>query len=137
MDESRIIIDWNEQGDGSYDIRVVGYRNFKQHFSEAFYSIERPMSVLSVSDSSISGEVACNSATITLLKHLMKIIGNGVKTKGHIFTEKELNLKFPFVDLIAIERFEEITGIKFDESKFTNRKEFQEYFQKWLEEDKE
>ena len=50
MDESRIIIDWNEQGDGSYDIRVVGYRNFKQHFSEAFYSIERPMSVLSVSE---------------------------------------------------------------------------------------
>ena len=39
MDESRIIIDWNEQGDGSYDINVVGYRNFKQHFSEAFYSI--------------------------------------------------------------------------------------------------
>ena len=66
MDESRIIIDWNEQGDGSYDINVVGYRNFKQHFSEAFYSIEKPMSVLSVSDSSISGEVACNSATITL-----------------------------------------------------------------------
>ena len=136
MDESRIIIDWNEQGDGSYDIRVVGYRNFKQHFSEAFYSIERPMSVLSVSDSSISGEVACNSATIILLKHLIKIIGNGVKTKGHIFTEKELNLKFPFVDLIAIERFEQITGIKFDHSKFTNRKEFQEYFQKWLKEEK-
>ena len=58
MDKSRIIIDWNEQGDGSYDIKVVGYRNFKQHFSEAFYSIERPMSVLSVSDSSISGKVA-------------------------------------------------------------------------------
>ena len=133
MDESRIIIDWNEQGDGSYDIRVVGYRNFKQHFSEAFYSIERPMSVLSVSDSSISGEVACNSATITLPKHLLNIIGNGVKTKGHIFTEKELNLKFPFVDLIAIERFEEIIGIKFDHSKFSNRAEFQEYFAKWLE----
>ena len=133
MDESRIIIDWNEQGDGSYDISVVGYRNFKQHFSEAFYSIERPMSVLSVRDSSISGEVACNSATSTLLKHLTNIISNGVKTKGHIFTEKELNLKFPFVDLIAIERFAEIIGVKFDESKFTNRKEFQEYFDKWLE----
>ena len=132
MDESRIIIDWNEQGDGSYDINVVGYRNFKQHFSEEFYSIERPMSVLSVSDSSISGEVACNSAIITLLKHLLNIIGNGVKTKGHIFTEKELNLKFPFVDLIAIERFEEIIGIKFDHSKFNNRREFQEHFAKWL-----
>ena len=136
MNESRIIIDWKEQGDDSYDISVVGYRNFKQHFSEAFYSIERPMSVLSVSDSSISGEVACNSATITLLKHLMKIIGNGVKTKGHIFTEKELNLKFPFVDLLVIERFEQITGLNFDHSKFNNLKEFQEYFHKWLKEDK-
>ncbi len=136
MNESRIIIDWKEQGDDSYDISVIGYRNFKQHFSEAFYSIERPISVLSVSDSSISGEVACNSATSTLLKHLMKIISNGVKTKGHIFTEKELNLKFPFVDLLVIERFEQITGLKFDHSKFNNLKEFQEYFSKWLKEDK-
>lgn len=136
MNESRIIIDWKEQGDDSYDISVIGYRNFKQHFSEAFYSIERPISVLSVSDSSISGEVACNSATSILLKHLMKIISNGVKTKGHIFTEKELNLKFPFVDLLVIERFEQITGLKFDHSKFNNLKEFQEYFSKWLKEDK-
>ena len=132
MDESRIIIDWKEQGDDSYDIKVIGYRNFKQHFSEAFYSIEKPLSVLSVSDSSISGEVACNSATNTLLKYLINIIGKSVKTRGHIFTEEELNSKFPFVDLIAIERFEEITGIKFDHSKFNNRREFQEYFVKWL-----
>lgn len=133
MDESRIIIDWKEQGDDSYDIEVVGYRNFKQYFSEAFYSIEKPLSILSVSDSSISGEVACNSATSTLLKYLTNIINKSVKTKGHIFTEKELNSKFPFVDLIAIERFEEIIGIKFDHSKFSNRAEFQEYFAKWLE----
>ena len=132
MNESRIIIDWKEQGDDSYDIEVIGYRNFKQHFSEAFYSIEKPLSVLSVSDSSISGEVACNSATNSLLKYLTNIIGKSVKTRGHIFTEEELNSKFPFVDLIAIERFEEITGIKFDHSKFNNRREFQEYFVKWL-----
>ena len=67
MDESRIIIDWKEQGDDTYDIEVVGYRNFKQYFSEAFYSIEKPLSVLSVSDSSISGEIACKSATSTLI----------------------------------------------------------------------
>ena len=132
MDESRIVIDWKEQGDDSYDIEVVGYRNFKQYFSEAFYSIDKPLSILSVSDSSISGEVACNSVTNTLLKYLTNIIGKSVKTKGHIFTEEELNSKFPFVDLIAIERFEEITGIKFDHSKFNNRREFQEYFAKWL-----
>ena len=103
MDESRIIIDWKEQGDDSYDIEVTGYRNFKLYFSEAFYSIEKPLSVLSVSDSSINGEVACNSATSTLLKYLTNIIGKSVKTRGHIFTEEELNSKFPFVDLIAID----------------------------------
>ena len=88
MDESRIIIDWNEQGDGSYDIEVTGYRNFKQHFSEAFYSIEKPLSVLSVSDSSINGEVACNSATSTLLKYLINIISNGIKRKG-IYSQRK------------------------------------------------
>ena len=104
MDESRIIIDWNEQGDGSYDIRVVGYRNFKQHFSEAFYSIERPMSVFSVSDSSISGEVACNSATITLLKHLLNIIGNGKTTwaKALQLLVSGLNLKNPTNNLYYV-----------------------------------
>ena len=59
-------------------------------------------------------------------------LDKSVKTKGHIFTQKELNSKFPFVDLIAIERFEKIIGIKFDHSKFNNRAEFQEYFAKWL-----
>ena len=132
MDESRIIIDWEEQGDDTYDIEVVGYRNFKQYFLKAFYSIEKPLSVLSVSDSSISGEIACKSATSTLLKYITNIIDKSVKTKGHIFTQKELNSKFPFVDLIAIERFEKIIGIKFDHSKFNNRAEFQEYFAKWL-----
>ena len=94
MDESRIIIDWKEQGDDTYDIEVVGYRNFKQYFSEAFYSIEKPLSVLSVSDSSISGEIACKSATSTLLKYITNIIDKSVKTKGHIFTQKELNQNF-------------------------------------------
>lgn len=95
MNESRIIIDWKEQGDDSYDISVIGYRNFKQHFSEAFYSIERPMSVLSVSDSSISGEIACNSATSTLLKHLMKIICNGVKNERAYIHRERVESKIP------------------------------------------
>lgn len=102
------------------------------NFLKAFYSIEKPLSVLSVSDSSISGEIACKSATSTLLKYITNIINKSVKTKRHIFTQKELNSKFPFVDLIAIERFEEIIGIKFDHSTFNNRAEFQDYFAKWL-----
>ena len=53
-----------------------------------------------------------------------------------LFTDREIDSMFEFKELYTIRRFAEIAGVKFDESKFTNRKEFQEYFQKWLKEDK-
>ena len=56
-----------------------------------------------------------------------------MKTDSRIFTDKEIDSMFEFKELYTIRRFAEIAGVKFDESKFMNRKEFQEYFQKWLE----
>lgn len=56
-----------------------------------------------------------------------------MKTNGRIFTEKEMDSMFEFKELQTIRRFAEIAGVKFDESKFKNLKEFQEYFAKWLE----
>ena len=59
-----------------------------------------------------------------------------MKTDSRIFTDREIDSMFEFKELHTIRRFAEIVGVKFDESKFTNRKKFQEYFQKWLKEDK-
>lgn len=56
-----------------------------------------------------------------------------MKTDSRIFTDKEIDSMFEFKELYTIRRFAEIAGVKFDENKFMNRKEFQEYFQKWLE----
>lgn len=38
-------------------------------------------------------------------------------------------MRFPFTDLPTIRKFAEIAGIEFDESKFSNRREFQQYFE--------
>ena len=42
--------------------------------------------------------------------------------------EQKRNSKFPFTDLITIRKFAQIAGIKVDERKFRNRREFQMYF---------
>ena len=63
---------------------------------------------------------------------LIAIIRKSDKTSGQIISEQMRNSKFPFTDLVPIRRFAEIAGIKFDEQKFRNRREFQMYFQSLL-----
>lgn len=55
-----------------------------------------------------------------------------MKTENRIFTDKEINSLFEFKDFYTIQIFAEIACVKFYECKFKNRKEFQEYFKKWL-----
>lgn len=81
-----------------------------------------------------SGESAGNSATIALLTQLIAIIRKSDKTSGQIISEQRRNIKFPFTDMPPIRRFAEIAGIKFDERKFRNRREFQMYFREFMEE---
>lgn len=81
-----------------------------------------------------SGESAGNSATIALLSQLIAIIRKSDKTSGMIISEQKRNSKFPFTDMPLIRRFAEIAGIKFDERKFRNRREFQMYFRELIKE---
>lgn len=82
----------------------------------------------------MSGEGAGNSVTIALLTQLIAIIRKSDKTSGQIISEQMLNTKFPLTDLVAIRKFCEIVGVKFDERKFRNRREFQMYFREFMEE---
>ena len=70
--------------------------------------------------------------SVKILKHINEVVGKSIKTKNKIFTDKEIDSLFEFKELCTIQRFAEIAGVKFDESKFKNRKEFQEYFKKWI-----
>ena len=67
-----------------------------------------------------------------MIMKIKDIISNSMKTDSHIFTDKEIDSVFEYRELNTIRRFAEIAGVKFDESKFKNRNEFQEYFKKWI-----
>lgn len=132
MNESCITIRWEKNPDGSTDISVSGNKDYLPHFNEAFLSLDILPSVHSVDERETSGESAGNSATIALLTQLIAIIRKSNKMSGRIISEQMLNSKFPFTDLVAIRKFCEIAGIKIDERKFRNRREFQMYFRSLL-----
>ena len=134
MNEQSITIRWEKNPDGSTDISVSGDKDYLPHFSEAFLSLDIFPSVHSVDERETSGESAGNSATALLLRSLIEIIRKSNKINGHIITEQERNSKFPLTDLITIRKFAQIAGIKIDERKFRNRREFQSYFQSLMKE---
>lgn len=135
MNESSITIRWEKNPDGSTDISVNGNKDYLPHFSEAFLSLDILPAVHDITERETSSESAGNSATIALLTQLIAIIRKSDKTSGQIITEQMRNSKFPFTDMPLIRRFAEIAGIKFDEQKFRNRREFQMYLRSLMKED--
>ena len=129
MNESSITIRWEKNPDGSTDISVNGDIDRYTHFREEFLSLDNIPSVYCVSDKETSGESAGKSATIALLTQLIGIIRKSDKSNGQIVSEQIQNSKFPLTDLVTIRKFAEIAGIKFDEWKFRNRREFRIYMQ--------
>ena len=136
MDNTRLTIACEEKQEGGYDIDVSFERDYRPKFREAFLSVDKPIPPYLIEESGINGENAVKSATTAMLSHIIGVINKSLKTDSHIFSDKEIDSMFEFKELYTIKRFSEIAGVKFDESKFKNRKEFQEYFQKWLKEDK-
>ena len=136
MNEQGITIRWDKNPDGCTDISVKGEIDGYTHFREAFLSLDNIPSVYCVSDKETSGESAGKSATIAFLTQLIGIIRKSDKTSGQIISEQIQNSKFPLMDLVAIRKFAEIAGIKFDERKFRNRREFRMYVLSLLKENK-
>lgn len=134
MNESSITIRRVKNPDGSNDISVNGDKNYQTHFREAFLSLDNLPPLHDITERETSGESAGNSATASLLRSLIEIIRKSDKTSGHIITEQERNSKFPLTDLITIRKFAQIAGIKIDERKFCNRREFQMYFRELMKE---
>ncbi len=121
-----------KNSDSSTDISVNGDIDGQTQFREAFLSLDRLPLLYDITERETCGESAGKSATITLLKGLLPIIGKSDNVSGHIVSEQERNSKFPLTDLVVIRRFAEIAGINFDERKFRNRREFRTYAQSLL-----
>ena len=129
MNEQSITIRWEKNADGGTDISVNGDINYQMHFREAFLSLDNMSPLHDITERETSGESAGKSATIAFLTQLIGIIRKSDKTSGQIVSEQIQNSKFPLTDLVAIRKFAEIAGIKFDEQKFRNRREFRLYVQ--------
>lgn len=127
--DTRITILTIQDEDNVTDIRVTAERDYKPIFLEAFSSIEKPLGVHLIEKKDIVGESAANSGSRLLLSNLLELISNGVKTDGRNFLQEELDLKFQIKDFPVIKRFEEISGVSFDWSKFNNAREFKTYVQ--------
>ena len=132
MDNTRLTITCEENREGGYEIDVSFEKDYHPKFREAFLSVDKPIPPYLIEESDINGENAVKSATTAMLSHIIGVINKSLKTDSHIFSDKEIDSMFEFKELYTIKRFSEIAGVKFDESKFKNRKEFQEYFAKWL-----
>lgn len=135
MSESSITIRWDKNPDGSTDISVNGDIDGQTHFREAFLSLDMLPPLYDISETNTSGESAGKSATIALLTQLIEIIRKSDKTSGQIVSEQIQNSKFPLTDLVAIRKFAEIAGIKFDERKFRNRREIRMYVRELMKEE--
>lgn len=135
MSESSITIRWDKNADGGTDISVSGEKDGQTLFREAFLSLDMLPTLYDISETKTSGESAGKSATIALLTQLIEIIRKSDKTSGQIVSEQIQNSKFPLTDLVAIRKFAEIAGIKFDERKFRNRREFRMYVRELMKEE--
>lgn len=132
MNESRLTISWIKNEDCTTDISVCGEVDSYPYFKEAFLSLDRPTPVRDITERETSSESGANSATTTLLSNLIGIIRKSVKTDSRIVDKNDFDMRFPFTDLPTIRKFAEIAGIEFDERKFSNRREFQQYFENLL-----
>lgn len=132
MNESSITIRWEKNADGGTDISVSGEKEGQTHFREAFLSLDSLPPLHDITERETSGESAGKSATIALLTQLIGIIRKSDKTSGQIISEQIQNSKSTLTDLVAIRKFAEIAGIKFDERKFRNRREFRMYVRSLL-----
>lgn len=132
MNESRLTISWIKNDDCTTDISVCGEVDSYPYFKETFLSLDRPTPVRDITDKETSSESGANSATTTLLSNLIGIIRKSVKTDSRIVDKNDFDMRFPFTDLPTIRKFAEIAGIEFDERKFSNRREFQQYFENLL-----
>lgn len=135
MSESSITIRWDKNADGGTDILVSGAEEGQTFFREAFLSLDRLPPLHDITERETSGESAGKSATIAFLTQLIEIIRKSDKTSGQIISEQIQNSKFTLTDLVAIRKFAEIAGIKFDERKFRNRREFRMYVRELMKEE--
>lgn len=117
--------------EGITKINVEARRNDRYCFYESFTTEEKPVDVHLFTDKEISEEQAYKSVSVEVLTRLLEEIIGGKKTFAKKPNEIEEAIRFS-LDLLTIKKFERLSNVKFDYSKFKTLREFQVYYRKLL-----
>lgn len=126
----KITITCREEQDTTTTINVLAEQNYTPIFKEAFVSNDKLLPPRFIDRKIISAETIGKPGSEQILSSILQAMKNGIKVEGKMFTQNENDLKSQIADFPIIEKFQEIVGIEFDWSKFSNRREFREYFRK-------
>lgn len=129
MTRTTLTIDQTEEPDGTHQIRVTGVRNGYMFFLESFDARnDKPLNISLIDKMKVESRNPFESATTTSLRKLLSDVNISKKTDGRYICEREADIRFSFLGMNVIRRFEELANIKIDYSKFKTLYEFQRYF---------
>lgn len=126
----KITITCREEQDSTTAINVIAEQNYTPIFREAFVSNDKLLPPRFIDRKIISAETIGKPGSEQILSSILQAMKSGIKVDGKVFTQNENDLKSQITDFPIIKKFEEIANIEFDWSKFSNRREFREYFRK-------
>lgn len=130
MNDIKITITCSKEQDETTAINVLTEQNYTPIFKEAFVSNDKLLPPRFIDRKIISTETIGKPGSEQILSSILQAMRSGIKVEGKMFTQNENDLKSQITDFPIIKKFEEIANIEFDWSKFTNRREFREYFRK-------
>lgn len=130
MNDIKITITCHKEQDETTTINVIAEQNYTPIFREAFVSNDKLLPPRFIDRKIISAETIGKPGSEQILSCILQAMRSGIKVEGKMFTQNEYDLKSQITDFPIIKKFEEIANIEFDWSKFSNRREFREYFRK-------
>lgn len=132
MSSRRLTIFAEDTPEEGLEISVSMEKDFVPLFNEKFMSVEPSYPIHLLVNADVINENAKDSVTISILTHLIDRLGKSLKTEGHLITKEKLDNAFDLTDRLVIKKFEELSGIRFDHSKFRTREMFQDYIKRMM-----
>ena len=132
MRRTQIIIEQVETDNGC-QMEIRGEQNCNPLFSELFdlEEIDDFINLLPIVTKDIEGNK--KRFSISVIRKLLSILIRSKKKDGKLLSlDSQKDLKFQIVGMNTIRQFERLANVKFDESKFSTLREFQQYIRELM-----
>jgi hypothetical protein len=114
-------------------MEIRGEQNCNPLFSELFdlEEIDDFINLLPIVTKDIEGNK--KRFSISVIRKLLSILIRSKKNEGKLLSlDSQKDLKFQIVGMNTIRQFERLANVKFDESKFSTQREFQQYIRELM-----